>query len=65
MLYQAKLVIYSVKDRYKDFNIELIDQVQERLPYNLKILFMKNSLSALIAPSQSKPHITPVALHFK
>ena len=58
-------VVIGVRDRCKDFIIELISQVQERLPENLKILFMINNLSASIALSQSKPSITPLALHFK
>ena len=54
-----------LRDRCKDFIIELIGQVQERLPENLKISFMINNSSATIALSQSKPPITPLALHFK
>jgi len=53
-------MIYNVRDI--DIKIELIGQVQERLPDNLKILLMLNKLSALIALSVSKPHITPVAV---
>jgi len=47
-------MIYPVKVRYKDSIIELIGQVQERLPTNLKNVFMINNLSALTAVSQSK-----------
>jgi len=56
-------MIYSVRDRYTDFIVQLIGQVRERLPKKLKILFMINYLSALIALSQSKPHITPLVVH--
>lgn len=54
-----------VRDLCRDFIIELVAQVQSRLPDNLRILLMLSSLYPAVATSQQKPSIAPLAVQFQ
>jgi hypothetical protein len=58
-------VVLSVRERCRDLVIELVGQVQMRLPDNIQTLFMLSSLHPSVATSHQKPSIAPLAVHFK
>lgn len=55
----------DVKQRYKEFLIEICKQIQRRLPNNMKTLENCKLMSPKNATSQMKPDITTLAKSFK
>jgi hypothetical protein len=54
-----------VRERCKDFVVELIAQVQSRLPDNIRVLLMLSNLHPTVATSQQKAGIAPLAIQFR
>ena len=57
--------IRNVKERCTSFVIELIKQVQMRLPENVDILLMLNNFHPSKATSQTKDFIAPIASKYR
>lgn len=57
-------VVTSIRERCRDFVLELIEQVQIRLPENLKTLCLLSNFSPTCALSQVKPPIGPICQAF-
>jgi hypothetical protein len=53
-----------VREECAKFVVELIAQVQTRLPDNIRVLLLLSTLHPAVATSQNKPSIAPLAAHF-
>ncbi|XP_066985911.1 SCAN domain-containing protein 3-like [Macrobrachium rosenbergii] len=57
--------IMYVKDRCQKYLLELLNQIQMRLPDNVETLLMLKKLHPAIATSQLKDSIVPIAIKYK
>ena len=57
-------LVVNVRERCKEFIVELLVQVQTRLPENIQVLFMLKNLTPSVALAVSKPRIDCLAAYF-